>query len=314
MRGDHNMAIAQFDKMKGNEGQYSNAIKYYRAHVAYENGNLDKALASFLELEKDDGFRTASTYYIAHIFYLQGHYSEAIRYAQPLTNGNSDKVADMTRIVADSHFMQSDYKTAVQDYEKLLKITKSPLRADYYHAGMSYYNTDDYDASAKMLGKVTSEKDELAQNAYYHLASCYLKNGDKKAARTAFEAASKYDYDKAISEDALFNKLKLAYELNFSPFDELTTGFVEFLDTYPNSPHSDEAFDLMSKAFVSTKNYKKALETMEKIKHKSLRIYTAMQRISFYRLCLCSLRFVNTLILRHKSSSTTLYATENTTL
>lgn len=283
MKGKYTRAIAQFDRMKNGENRYEGAVKYYRAHVDYRQGNLNEALKLFIELEKDPGFSNVAPYYIAHISYLEGHYSDAIRYAEPLSKGQNTKSIDMIRIVADSHFALEEYGKAVDAYQSLMKMTRKINRADYYHYGMSLYKTERYDDAAQNLSKVTSDKDELAQNAYYHLADCYLHMGDKKRARVAFEAAAKSDFDKAIREDAHFNKLKLAYELNFSPFNEIITEFVNFINEYPNSDKVDEAYDYMGKAFVTTKNYRQALETMEKIRHKNLKIYTAMQRLSFYR-------------------------------
>ncbi len=283
MRGKHTRALSQFDKMRNNGGKYAGAVKYYRAHVDYEQGNLDVAMKAFVELEKDEAFSTVAPYYIAHISYLQGRYSDAIRYAEPLAKGNAKKNVDMQRIVADSHFALGEYSKAIGAYDALMSKTRKINRADYYHYGMSLYKTGNYAKAAENLSKVTSGGDELAQNAHYHLADCYLRTGDKKRARTAFEAASKPNFDKAIKEDAHFNKLKLAYELSFSPFGELITELVEFTEQYPQSDKIDEAYDLMSKALVSTKNYRQALATMEKIQHKNLRIYTALQRVSFYR-------------------------------
>lgn len=283
MGGRHEAAIAQFNKIEGDAGEYESAIQYYRAHVAYENGNLDKALKSFLALVNDDGFHTAASYYIADILYQQGHYAEAMRYAKPLAELDKGKSVEMKRIVADCHFMLGEYKDALSWYSKIVKDEpKKVLRADYYHIGMSHFNLGDFDSATANLSKVTSVEDGIAQSAYYHLACCCLKQGDKKKARTAFEAAARYQFDKAVAEDAHFNKLKLAYELNFSPFADLITELTNFLNQYPQTSHCDEAYTLIGDALISTKNYKQALETLEKISHKDLALYKAMQRIAFY--------------------------------
>lgn len=279
----HSLAIAQFDKIRGEEGEFLNSVNYYRAHVLYENGSLDAALKLFLALEKNDGFKVAATYYIADIMYLQGHYTEALRYASPLAEQNNAKAPEMMRIVADSHFMMGEDAKAIAAYGKLSSMLKGKLlRADYYHLGLANLRMEAYDKAAVNLSKVTSDDDAMAQNAYYNLATCYIRLGDKKRARTAFDAASRYGFDTAITEDAHFNKLKLAYELNFAPFDDLISSFVEFLDIYPGSLHRDETYSLIGKALISTKNYKQALATLEKIKHKDLALYKSMQRIAFY--------------------------------
>lgn len=283
MQDRHNLAIAQFDKFEGEEGEFASAVKYYRAHVYYENGNVDTALKLFLELEQDDGFHTAASYYIAQILYIKGHYAEAIRYATPLAAQSNEKAAEMTRIVADSHFMLAEYDDAITTYNKLSKLLSGKLtRPDYYHIGLALFRTGKYADAAANLSKVTSGDDAISQNAYYNLAACCIKLGDKKRARTAFDAASRYNYDAAIAEDAHFNKLKLAYELNFAPFNDLVSDFIDYLKLYPNSPHRDEAYSLVGKALISTKNYEKALDALEKIEHKDLALYKALQRISFY--------------------------------
>lgn len=298
MSGRHNLAIAQFNKFKGEEGEFESAVMYYRAHVLYENANYDAALKLFLELERDEGFSTAAAYYIAQIMYVKGHYAEAIRYASPFamsTNAeakgskslvsssqSSDKTIEMTRIVADSHFMIGEFTAALSSYGALSELLKSNLtRADYYHVGLSYMKIGNYAEAATNLSKVTSGNDALAQNAYYNLAACCLEIGDKKRARTAFDAASRQKFDSSIAEDAHFNKLKLAYELNFSPFNDLVTQLIEFLKLYPNTLHRDETYSLIGKALVSTKNYEQAFETMEKIEHKDLALCSSLQRIAF---------------------------------
>ncbi|MCF0190153.1 MAG: tetratricopeptide repeat protein [Marinilabiliaceae bacterium] len=283
MRGKHKLGLAQFDKLTSSN-QYTSSVKYYRAHVDYEEGNLNAALKSFADLEKDPVFKDVAPYYIAHILYLQGSYTEAIRYAQPLVANGGNKDEGMIRILADCHFNLAQWDNALQYYNTLLKkVGNKALRADYYHAGITCYKINKYADAIPHLTQVTKEKDELGQNAYYHLADCYLKTGDKAKARMAFESASNLKFDRAIQEDSHFNKIKLAYELNFLPFNDIISQFVEFTELYPNSDKKDECYDIMSKAFVTNKNYDKALKTLSKIQHKNLAVYTLMQRLAFYR-------------------------------
>lgn len=283
MRGQHKKAISYFDRLHDDGGEYASAVTYYRAHVEYENGNYNEALKGMLALVDDEGFGNVAPYYVADIMYRQQHYAEAIRYAQPLAQSGSKKGSDMMRIVADSHFALGEYAEARTAYQKLVSSTKRLTRNDYYNIGLTNFYLEDYTAAAQNLSKVTSNDDIMSQNAYYHLGYCYLKQDDKRRARTAMEAAARYDYDRAVKEDAEFNRLKLSYELNYSSFKDLVGEFVNFINTYPQSDKIDEAYDYMSHALLTTKNYKEALQTMEKMPHKNLKIYTAMQRIAFYR-------------------------------
>ncbi len=284
MEGNQKRALSYFDQLRGREGKYASSVSYYRAHSLYEEGKYEAALPMFRSLENDPGFKKVVPYYIAQIYYLQGNYDEAIRYAEPLVNdGKNERGIDMARVVGDSYFQKGDYAKASQSYQVIFDKSKKIKREDNYHMGYCLYSMGKYEAASEYLSKVTSEKDAISQNAYYHLADCYLKMGDKKRARVAFEAASNLDFDKKISENAAFNYLKLNYELSFSPFNEIINSFLSFIEKYPNSQHIDEAYDYLGKAFVTSKNYREALVTMEKIKSKNHTVYSAMQRLSFYR-------------------------------
>src|SRR4030066_226190 len=121
--------------------------------------------------------------------------------------------------------------------------------------------------------KATGEKDSIAQNAYYHLGDCYVKNSPhsgglaaKVLAKNSFEMAYKLDFDKTITEDALFNYAKLCYELSFSPFNEAISALNEYISKYPNSPRLDECYKYLVSVYLSTKNYNEAMKSIESIK------------------------------------------------
>jgi TolA-binding protein len=284
MEEDYDRALSYFDQVSQNNKKYSSSILYYRSHIDYQNGDYDKAMIGFNKLKNDKAFGKVVPYYIAQILYLKKDYKEAVKYALPLTEeGSSKRQADMARIVADSYFSEKKYKEAIPYYEKVLELSDEPRREDYYHQGFAYYFIKNYQKAADNLSKVTSKDDRMSQNAYYHLGDCYLKLNDKKRARVAFEAASKYDFDKEIQEDALLNYIKLNYELAYSPFNEIINSFLKYIELFPNSDKIDQAYEYLGKAFLTTKNYKEALQSMEKIKNKTPTIYKAMQRVALYR-------------------------------
>lgn len=284
MEGDQKKALSYFRQLKGREGKYASSISYYQAHADYENGKYEAALPVFLSLEADAGFKKVVPYYIAQIYYLQAKYDEAIRYAEPLVEeSKGERSVDMARVVGDSYFQKKEYAKAASFYQVVFDRSKKIKREDYYHMGYCRYVAKDYAQAADLLSQVTSGDDAMAQSAYYHLADCYLKMNDKKRARVAFEAAARFDFDKKISEDASFNFLKLNYELAFSPFNEIINSFLAFIEKYPESPNIDQAYDYLGKAFVTSKNYREALLSMEKIKNKNQTVYKAMQRLAFYR-------------------------------
>ncbi len=273
-----------FSELKDVDSKYYDASNYYYAHIQYQKGNYQTALEGFEKIKGVKSFQKIVPFYIAQIHYLNGEFDEAINYALPLLDEGTDKrKADMMRIVGESYFAKKDYKNAIVYFEKTVGLSYNPRREDYYHLGFSYYYQKNFEKAAEYLSMVTSSNDKMAQNAYYHLAYCHLKLNDKKRARVAFEAASQNDFDKDIQEDALFNTIKLNYELNYSPFNEIINSLISFIDSFPNSDKIDLAYDYLGKVFLTTKNYKQALEALENIKTKNDRVYQAIQKVAYYR-------------------------------
>ncbi|MCU4175936.1 tetratricopeptide repeat protein [Carboxylicivirga sp. N1Y90] len=284
MQKKYDEALIQFNHLKGKDNKYNSSVLYYYSHIQYEKANYQTALDGFTKLENDKGFKKVVPFYIAQIYYLQKAYDNAIKYALPLVkDGTKERQADMNRIVADSYYGKKEYKQSIVYYEKAIELSSEPRREDFYHLGFAYYFISNFEKATEGLSQVTSAEDIMAQNAYYHLGDCYLKLNDKKRARVAFEAASKYEFDKDIQEDALFNYIKLNYELSFSPFNEIINSFMTYIELFPESDKIDQAYEYLGKAFLTTKNYREALASMEKIQRKTGDVYRAMQRVAYYR-------------------------------
>ncbi|WP_111446250.1 tetratricopeptide repeat protein [Breznakibacter xylanolyticus] len=284
MQEDYDRSLNYFLKVKDANTQWKTPTLYYYSHIMYMKGKYDTALQGFRQLEKEPAFSKIVPFYIAQIYYLQKDYDKAISYAEPLiATATGDRKTDMNRIVGSAYFAKKNYAQAIPYLESAVQATRKPSREDYYNLGFSHYYQKNYDKAADYLSKVTSADDVMSQNAYYHLGECYIQIDDKKRARVAFEAAAKYDFDKSIQEDAMFNHLKLNYEMAFSPFNEIINGFIKFIDTFPNSSKIDQAYDYLGKAFLTSKNYKQALDAMKSIKSKNANTYKAMQRIAYYR-------------------------------
>ncbi len=284
MNKKNNEAEKYFKKLKNNtSSKYYESSNYYYAHIMYEKGNYNETLNTFNKI-KDTSFKNVIPFYIAQIYYLKKDYDKAIEYAYPLINkGTKTRNTDMLRIVGYSYFAKKQYLKSIDFLEKTINSSKEPRREDYYYLGFAYYYKKNYDKAADYLSMVTSANDELSQNAYYHLADCYIKLNDKKRARLTFEAASKYNFNTNIQENALFNTIKLNYELNYSPFNEIINSLMDFINKFPNSKNIDDAYNYLSNVFLSTKNYKDALEALEKIKIKNNKVNKAFQRVAYFR-------------------------------
>ncbi|MGQ1786394.1 tetratricopeptide repeat protein [Saccharicrinis sp. GN24d3] len=283
MEEEYDVANQYFYDLKDVDSKYYDAANYYYSHIQYQKENYETALKGFRRLEHVEAFKKVVPYYIAQIHYLKGDYDASIEYALPMMEkGAKKRQADMARIVGESYFAKKDYAESTVYFEKTIELSENARREDYYHLGFAYYYRKDYAKAAEFLSMVTSANDEMAQNAYYHLADCHLRLNDKKRARVAFEAASKLDFDKDIQEDALFNTIKLNYELSYSPFNEIITSLLGFIEMFPESDKIDLAYDYLGKVFLTTKNYEQALGALEQINIKNAGVYKAIQRVAYH--------------------------------
>ncbi|MCW0481429.1 tetratricopeptide repeat protein [Gaoshiqia sediminis] len=278
------LAEKEFARIKDRNSRLAAPAKYYWAHIAYLNERYDEALATFNQLKDNPAFAPVIPFYMSQIYYKQGEYARVIEFTEPLLKtADKQQLASLSKILANSYFHLQRYPEAIPHFETYFAESKSRQRDENYMLGYCYYVAGRYPEAIAPLEHASKGKDELAQNAYYHLADCYVKTDDKNKARVAFEAASEMDFNPDIKEDALFNFAKITYELSYSPFNETIRAFDKYISLYPNSGRNDAAYDYLVKVYMSTSNYKDAVESIEKIKVKSPAIRKAWQRVTYFR-------------------------------
>lgn len=281
---DYEKARVAFAEIKDIDTKYTSPALYYYSHILYIQKNYESALAGFLRLKDDETFAPIVPYYISQIYFLQKKYDKVIEYAPALLDSVTEKrMAEMARIIGESYYKLNKYGEAIPYLEKYMEKAPAPTQDDRYELAYSYYKTADYQNAVKHFERISSADNSVAQNALYHLADCYIRLKDKNKARLAFSSASKMNYNEDIRESALFNYAIVTYELSYSPFNEAVRAFEDYIKAFPDSKRSDEAYNYLALAYSSTKNYKAALESIEKIRNKDNTIKKAYQRIAFFR-------------------------------
>jgi TolA-binding protein len=273
-----------FFEVKDVQNKYSAPSTYYYSHIAYNQQNYATALRGFEKLSTDETFSVLVPYYISQIYYLQRQYEKVIEYAPPfLESASAKRIPEIARLIGESHYRLRQYDKAVPYIETFIEKTQSLTREDNYLIGFVYYRNNNYQEAVKYLERVPTEEDGLSQNSYYHLADCYLKLDMKSKARQAFSMASKSDFDMSIKEDALFNFAKITYETLYNPFNEAIEAFLSYIEQFPNSSRIDEAHSYLMLAYSNTKNYREALQSLDKIKQRDASTRSAYQRVAFFR-------------------------------
>ena len=279
-------AMRCFAEVKDRKNKYQNPAIYYYSHIAYTKKNYQAAAEGFKKLMDDPKYGNLTPYYIVQIYYIQGKYDELLKIAPKLIDSaKTKKGAEIARITGESYYRTGKYKEAIPYLVKYRENAENGVttREDDYDLAFAYYKTADYKKALKQFEKVTNKDDSLSQNSNYHIADCYLKTSQKQFARNAFLAASKLSFDKVIQEDALYNYCKLSYELALNPYNEAITSIQKFLNAYPHSTRADEMTSYLVNIYLTTKNYKDALTSIESIKNKNEKIRAAYQKVSYCR-------------------------------
>jgi TolA-binding protein len=282
MINEYDKSANAFYLMKEGNSKYATAAQYYYSHINYVNEKYETALQGFLKLRESEAFAPVVPYYIAQIYYRQGKYDEVLKYAPGLLDSvNTKNGMEIERMIAESYYRQEKYKEALPyllDYEKNSPAANTK---DYYAVAFSYYRMGEYDKAASYFQKVIAGNDSLAQNAYYHLADCFIHTKNKRSARNAFQSAGKSNLDPEIQEVSQFNYAKLSYELNFQSV--AIESFRNFIKNFPASRYSAMANEMLIDVYASTHNYKDAITALEAIDNKNQNLKAAYQKVTYYR-------------------------------
>jgi TolA-binding protein len=277
-------AKADFYEIKDVENKYFSLANYYYAHLAYTEKNYEVALQAFTHLIGNETFGSVVPYYITQIYFIQGKYGKVVQEAPKLLNDTSyiQKAGEINRMIGESYFNMKDYANALS-YLKKTELGSNMNAEGSYVLGYCYYKMKDYSNAECNFQKATEAKDSLAQSAWYHEADCHIKLGEKLKAKNAFYSAYQINYDKKITEDALFSFAKLSYELDFNPYNEAVKGFTRYLKEYPKSPRKDEVYNFLINVYSTTKNYDQAIKSIESIENIDPILKVTYQKLIYFK-------------------------------
>lgn len=284
MQGNSKDALLAFDQMNERESKWQIPALYYTGHIYYENEDFEKALQYFKRVEHAKAFARLVPLYIVQIYYRQGRYEQVATYGSPLADTLKGRHRDpVRRILAESWFRLKNYDKALEVYQLFQKDGGQLDREGRYNLGLSYFYTEQWKEAAESLAKATDKDDSLSQTAYYFLASALMEMNQKKLALDALRMVHALDFDDQLSQEALFNFAKLSFELGYNPYNEAVGALERYLELYPNALYKEEARKLMVEIHVSAKNYRLAIEALEKMDRLSPELSRAFQRVLYFR-------------------------------
>ena len=188
------------------------------------------------------------------------------------------KRAEINQLVGQAFFEKGDFTAALPYLEFAAENSNKMRKEDFYLLGYVQHQAGKYDRAAKNLEQLNGINSKMGQNAMYMLGDAQVQLGKKSAARNAFRAASKMNFDPKTQEDALYNYAKLSYELNYGR---------EAIDALRQIPTTSsyylESQTMMSNIFLNTRDYEKALGILEGTKDKTPKLKETYQKVAYLR-------------------------------
>jgi TolA-binding protein len=264
-----------------NSQTYGSQAKYYIGFMAYEGDDYEEANQYFDQVSDNEKYKDKLSYYQADLNFKLGKFEEAIKLAkEQLPNSDRKEVSELNKIIGESYFNLEKYAEAIPYLTEYKGKQGKWNNTDYYQLGYAYYKQGNYENAVSEFNKIIDGKNDVAQNAYYHLGESYVELDKKQEALNAFRNASQMDFNLKIQEDAWLNYAKISYEIG-NPYQSVPQVLTSYLETYPKSAYNDEIESLLIDSYLTSKNYQEALKLLKG--KNSFENKVAYQKVTFYR-------------------------------
>lgn len=197
--------------------------------------------------------------------------SDALQYLST----NNDPNIELKRSVGITYYNMRDYRNSAKYLSQAYSNGKMDYDAMYAYAS-TMCELKDYDRAIDVLKDMESR----STDSDMLLASCYLRTGDLPKAVSIYSyIIPKTDKNSRTAQTAIYNSALAQNRIGSSSFGESVRLASEFLNRYPESNRLKVMSDLLSKAFVDSKNYEESLNQIGKIAHPTPDILKAKQYI-----------------------------------
>lgn len=276
-------ALPLFKNLSQNSSRYRNEARYYEGYIYYISNDFKNARRTLSLVQSSSTYSYESLYLLVNINYIENNYAQAIALSEQLINNctNPTHLTELNRIAGECHFQLGNDKKAEEYLTEYLNSTSAPTRNALYIAGIIAFRNNKYDDAIELLSRTTATDDAMSQNAYLHLGLAHLQQNNKSKAAQAFEQAAQATHDDHIREVALYNQAMCAYENEISLFDSTITLFEKFLAEYPDSQYIDEINARLSDLYISSRDYRSALNFIDRINNPSREILRQRQQILY---------------------------------
>lgn len=274
---------------------YRPAAEFYLAYIEYAGGRYDAAYSGFERAasllreasysgKNFDPTGLDAEYYMTQIDFTRGNFRDVIDRGSRLLNTgkDSDFAPEINRIVGESWFKLGNEQNAssyLEAYERI--AAEDAVASAVYTLGVIDYNRGDFDKAGRRFARLTDLRDPIGQSAYLYLGQCAVKSGDDNAAAMSFEKAYKMDYDRNVTETALYNYVAARTRGGNIPFGSSVEMLEDFLQRFPRSKFASQVEEYLATAYYNEKHYARALQSINRIKNPSAKVLDAKQKVLY---------------------------------
>jgi len=276
--GKYPEAMSTFGKLEElPQSDYTMGAYYLHGVMLYNQRRFAEALPMFGQSRTDSRFSELSEFYIVDCRFNMKDYAYVIENGVAMyPSAPKERQEHLARIISESYLITGDKEKAREYFEGSSHTDLT--RSDIFYSGSVLYAVEDYKGAIEQYTKMTDRSDSLGQIANYHLANAYIRTRNKVAAMEAFEDAASVDYDLQITEDALFNYAKLAFDLNKD-----TQGFASYIRKYSTKTRGEMIYSYMALAALVDKDYVGAVAAYDNIDELSPDMKSNYTKANFLR-------------------------------
>ena len=256
--GDFDRALLRFIELEKRPiSDYTAPAKYSIAYIYYEKKEFFDALGWFEKAALDRRFAENANYFIMECRFMLKDYEYVTRHGERMYKSvPEDRKPHLARIISESWLVLGNASEARRYYELTANASGQPKnRTDWFYSGSVLYAVGDYKGAIESYSNMESRADSIGQVANYQLGYSYVQTKNKVAAIQAFKDASMSMFDPAISEDAYFNWAKLAFDINNDP-----SVFQTYIKRYSDREKDDKIYSYMAVAALHNHDYAGAVD------------------------------------------------------
>lgn len=277
-KNQYGKARSYFEPIQNVKNEHYLPTNYYLAMCHYYQGNYEAAIPYLEKVSESRRYNRFIPSYLAQIYYQMGQYEKIIDYAPEKLDDSHVQEKDQIAYVLGLSYLQEE------NYEKALPLLEQYGRSntlsteDHYQIAYCRYKIGDYDGAIQGFKKVSDENNKMGQNANLFLAHSFIKLDDKGSARNAFANAARREADKEIAEEARFNYGKLSAEMGFDR--EAVNALTQIS---ADSEYYQESQTILSDLFLNTRDYDKAISTIESFSPMTPELKKAYQQVTYLK-------------------------------